>query len=237
MGSDHQSETTESLKSNPAHEKKLSTASSSSSSSFEEVQLSQGGTASPNHVKDPQLASKENVDRSGNESTLNTKSATESPGTMQMERPADPAANPAYRIPSAVFASKSSGLNDWSIASNESLFSIHMGNMSFTQDQSWLGKSGELGLMGDFPMPGGPLSPVIELSSKRYFADTFSNKKSGEIEQPTKENAAEAMMEIIKENGADADKQKSNAGNSHQSASFRRSDVSGASVKSFAFPM
>ncbi|XP_021634237.2 uncharacterized protein LOC110630904 [Manihot esculenta] len=45
------------------------------------------------------------------------------------------------------------------------------------------------------------------------------------------------MMEIIKENGADADKQKSNAGNSHQSASFRRSDVSGASVKSFAFPI
>ncbi|XP_004233664.1 uncharacterized protein [Solanum lycopersicum] len=50
------------------------------------------------------------------------------------------------RIPSSIFSSKpnSSGM-EWSTASNESLFSIHMGNNSFSRDQfNMMYRSGEL---------------------------------------------------------------------------------------------
>ncbi|KAI4321331.1 hypothetical protein MLD38_034728 [Melastoma candidum] len=50
------------------------------------------------------------------------------------------------RIPSTVFASRPSNPAEWSVASNESLFSIHMGNSSFSRDHTalLLYKSGEL---------------------------------------------------------------------------------------------
>ncbi|CAN0924309.1 hypothetical protein LINGRAHAP2_LOCUS34096 [Linum grandiflorum] len=54
------------------------------------------------------------------------------------------------RIPSSIFASKSGKGIDWSVASNESLFSIHMGNNSFSRDQiAMLYKSGELPMLVD----------------------------------------------------------------------------------------
>lgn len=64
---------------------------------------------------------------------------TQSPPIQVMDRSGeyDP-----LRIPSAIFErSKSSTPQEWSAASNESLFSIHIGNNSFSKDQF---KSGEL---------------------------------------------------------------------------------------------
>ncbi|XP_010525310.1 PREDICTED: uncharacterized protein LOC104803131, partial [Tarenaya hassleriana] len=40
------------------------------------------------------------------------------------------------RIPSSVFSSKLSNPVEWSLASNESLFSIHMSNISFSGEQA-----------------------------------------------------------------------------------------------------
>ncbi|XP_074372517.1 uncharacterized protein LOC141713135 isoform X2 [Apium graveolens] len=65
---------------------------------------------------------------------------TTSPPTQVMERPSES----KYRIPSSVFARSKSNTPDWSMTSNESLFSIQMGNMSFIKDDFW--KSGEIGL-------------------------------------------------------------------------------------------
>ncbi|MCD7458947.1 hypothetical protein HAX54_039671 [Datura stramonium] len=48
------------------------------------------------------------------------------------------------RIPSSIFASKPNNGMEWSTASNESLFSIHMGNNSFSRDQYNMYRSGEL---------------------------------------------------------------------------------------------
>ncbi|GAV65681.1 hypothetical protein CFOL_v3_09195 [Cephalotus follicularis] len=45
--------------------------------------------------------------------------------------------NPGYdpnRIPTSVFGGKPTTSMEWSVASNESLFSIHMGNCSFSRD-------------------------------------------------------------------------------------------------------
>ncbi|KAF2282325.1 hypothetical protein GH714_043854 [Hevea brasiliensis] len=150
-----------------------------------------------------------------------------------MERPAGTTASPSYRIPSSIFASKSSAPNDWSVASSESLFSIHMGNMSFTRDEAnWLGKSGEIGLIGDHALSGS-FSPMFDFSSQRHSSNQSPNNISGEIEQRTEAK----MRKNINDNEADAGKQKSPVNKSHRSASLRGSDVSASSVKSFAFPI
>ncbi|THG21143.1 hypothetical protein TEA_017739 [Camellia sinensis var. sinensis] len=80
------------------------------------------------------------------ESLLHSTSMTESPHIQVMEGHADFVSN---RISPSIFASKSPTPTEWSITSNESLFSIHIGNTSFTRDQilkfsGELCKSGEL---------------------------------------------------------------------------------------------
>ncbi|XP_073134692.1 uncharacterized protein [Henckelia pumila] len=78
------------------------------------------------------------------ESLLPKISPTQSPFIQVMERPGnfDPG-----RIPSSIFSKPLSPM-EWSVASNESLFSIHIGNHSFRGHASMMGKdlykSGEL---------------------------------------------------------------------------------------------
>ncbi|XP_050379974.1 uncharacterized protein LOC126797379 [Argentina anserina] len=69
------------------------------------------------------------------------------------------------RLPPAIFAAKPSSAMDWSEASNESLFSIHVGNSSFSKDQFlvMLNKSGDLGRIDEIHLNAPtPLSPVTE---------------------------------------------------------------------------
>ncbi|XP_059650351.1 uncharacterized protein LOC132296131 [Cornus florida] len=85
------------------------------------------------------------------ESTLQSMSPKQSPPIQVMERAGgyDPS-----RIPSSVFACQSPTLTEWSITSNESLFSLHIGNNSLTRDHLLemcgdLPKSGELDKSGE----------------------------------------------------------------------------------------
>ncbi|XP_018455421.1 uncharacterized protein LOC108826543 [Raphanus sativus] len=91
------------------------------------------------------------------------------------------------RIPSSVFETSKSNLQaDWSCASNESLFSIHIGRNSFTVDMM---KSGELFKSGELlayspelpmpPPPGKESDPLVE-SSKVVDSDDDDDEK----EQP-----------------------------------------------------
>ncbi|KAA8530438.1 hypothetical protein F0562_005147 [Nyssa sinensis] len=69
-------------------------------------------------------------------------SPRQSPPIQMMGRPTGYDPN---RIPSSIFGGKPASPMDWSVASNESLFSINMGNNSFSRDRAiLLGKSGEL---------------------------------------------------------------------------------------------
>merc|ERR1711964_875598 len=83
----------------------------------------------------------------------------------------------SYRIPSSVFArSKSTTPMEWSVASNESLFSIHVGNNSFSRDHIFLmGRSGELGKSGElinFPdFSASPPSDNVVASTARKSTD------------------------------------------------------------------
>ncbi|XP_073128820.1 uncharacterized protein [Henckelia pumila] len=77
-------------------------------------------------------------------------SQTSPAGSWQMKSPpiqtmGQPANYDPNRIPSHIFSTKPTTPTEWSVASNESLFSIHMGNNSFSRDNAILfGKSGEL---------------------------------------------------------------------------------------------
>lgn len=135
------------------------------------------------------------------------------------------------RIPSHVFATTSTTPTDWSVASNESVFSIQMGTMSFTKDQlSWMTKSGELSYnSNDSTM----CSPYFEITSNqtptRKSCEIIS-KKSGNMKE-TEAAAAETMREVLKE------KEKKHKLDNISKDPRSLSQHSDASIKSFAFPM
>ncbi|KAL9423590.1 hypothetical protein AB3S75_035639 [Citrus x aurantiifolia] len=95
----------------------------------------------------PVPASTSRLSQFTNELMVHDMPPTQSPPIQVMDRSGeyDP-----LRIPSAIFeTSKSSTPQEWSAASNESLFSIHIGNNSFSRDQF---KSGELTKTDDMIM-------------------------------------------------------------------------------------
>ncbi|KAK6152623.1 hypothetical protein DH2020_012262 [Rehmannia glutinosa] len=70
-------------------------------------------------------------------------SQMQSPPIQTMGQP-PPVGYDPNRIPSSIFSAKPTNPTEWSVASNESLFSIHMGNNSFSRDYAILfGKSGD----------------------------------------------------------------------------------------------
>ncbi|KAK1361999.1 hypothetical protein POM88_046473 [Heracleum sosnowskyi] len=72
------------------------------------------------------------MDMEAQSTQAKTVSPVQVPGTQVMERPGDIAHD---RIPASVFESKPSTPTAWSAVSNESLFSIQIGNLSFSRDQ------------------------------------------------------------------------------------------------------
>lgn len=70
------------------------------------------------------------------------------------------------RIPTSIFCSKPTSPMEWSVASNESLFSLHLGNNSFSRDQvfSFNNKSGELPKTNDLIGASTTLPSVQEVN-------------------------------------------------------------------------
>lgn len=147
-------------------------------------------------------------------------SATQSPSPQVMEHPTGPSGTSSYRIPSAVFArSKSSTPMEWSVCSNESLFSIHMGNMSFRNDPFSL-RSGELG-------PPGEVSTSIQMFNNSTVQASGTEPKSHEF------GMAEASIEEVIRESED----QKNENLMPEECMSRRSRGSRTSAKSFAFPI
>lgn len=224
------------------------------SSMHKNEQLGQGLAESPSTT--PAIPSHQSeLSTSGN-------SATQSPPVQVMERPGEPGTS-AYRLPSYVFArTNTTAPMEWSTASNESLFSIHVGNMSFTGDQfANLGKSGELGLPGELTMSG----PLVDFSSKQPPPPPPSNTQTDtgqkganldEVSRLTEAKAAETMREVIRESAENQKKEDEllakgaspvavkspspapspspSPGQSPQASLSHNSD---GSIRSFAFPM
>ncbi|KAL2252373.1 UNVERIFIED_CONTAM: hypothetical protein Sindi_0032000 [Sesamum indicum] len=143
MEPEHVKTSSENVKKNPQDgapplESNNGDASSSSGSSLE-FSIGEQGNLQRSSVNESPSSSPEQSTGSPDQAQM------KSPPTQTMGQP------PGYdpnRIPASVFSSKSGNPTEWSVASNESLFSIHMGNNSFSRDYAILyGKSGE------FPRP------------------------------------------------------------------------------------
>ncbi|KAK6250079.1 hypothetical protein QQP08_010610 [Theobroma cacao] len=226
----------------PAKKSRRPSHSSSSSSSGEAIRLGSTGTSTSNAgvhtpLGDEQAEEDIPVSSMPDSGQSSDGSAALIPPPLPTERPAGGSPSEASkRIPSYVFArTKSSGPMEWSVASNESLFSIHMGNMSFTRDQlSWMSKSGELGCIND-PTISGPLLDVPSNQTPPRKSTEIA-KKSGTLDDGygvTEAAAAETMREVLREKESQRDE--NNAKESPRSRSM--SQHSDTSVKSFAFPI
>ncbi|WVZ62756.1 hypothetical protein U9M48_012462 [Paspalum notatum var. saurae] len=142
------------------------------------------------------------------------------PTVQAMSRAPDEHPDPK-RIPSSVFArSKSTTPTDWSVTSNESLFSINVGNASFSKDHFFLyGKSGELSNLND---PLAPLPPLPRPS-------TSSSPMRNEAAKTTLQ-APSAKLKPVTRDG-------DNEGGDNTDYNHSLSHRSDASTTSFAFPI
>lgn len=121
-----------------------SVASYSTDSSFGEYNDNEKGTLHTNNQVDGNLQQDSTL--SQQPGRLSNSSQLKIPPPQTMGRPGEYDPN---RIPTSIFSSKPSNQTDWSVASNESLFSIHMGNSSFREQHTFFGKSGELPKLED----------------------------------------------------------------------------------------
>lgn len=113
------------------------------------------------------------------------------------------------RIPSSIFSKPSTAM-EWSVASNESLFSIHVGNNSFSRDHLILmHKSGELNRpLDDFmninpPTPPPPPPPITEM--KTVENENLNLEKDMEVTKKPVE-----ISEAVNTSFKDCQEQKSN---------------------------
>ena len=144
----------------------------------------------------------------------------QSPSVQAMSRAPDVCPDPK-RIPSSIFArSKSTSPTDWSVTSNESLFSINVGNASFSKDHFFLyGKSGELS------NPNDPLAPLPPLPRP----STSSSPMRSETAKMTVQASAK-----LKPAAREGDQDGGDGNTDYIHSLSHRSD---ASATSFAFPM
>ncbi|XP_056162544.1 uncharacterized protein LOC115670065 isoform X2 [Syzygium oleosum] len=163
------------------------------------------------------------------ESLLHSTSPTQSPPIQVMDRSGGYS---PHRIPSSVFErSKPSTPIEWSIASNESLFSLHIGNVSFSRDHVTMPadslKSEELGRSNEFITISSP--PPHEVASLDLIVDMEKNPAAN-----TKNT--EFTKDVRKENGNSGFVEKANSPVVTWGSSCLSSE-SRTSLPSFSFPV
>ncbi|XP_044485168.1 uncharacterized protein LOC123210761 [Mangifera indica] len=244
MESGHEGGTCNELKENQivSSPKGIGSSSSSSSSSKDLTDVGADGTQLASAINEEDFATSFQSRLKQPNDELNNELATESPPAQVMERTDEDdndSADP-NRIPPHVFArTQSNNPAEWSIASNESLFSIHMGNMSFTRDQlSWMGKSGELGSAGDIQWSGPLIDlPSMEPATPTSYKSPEPHMRTGSLNQglgTTEATAAEPVREVISENAIDHTDEKLKLSLPKKDPCSLNRD---SSTKSFAFPI
>ncbi|GMY12900.1 hypothetical protein FCV25MIE_08139 [Fagus crenata] len=158
-------------------------------------------------------------------------SAPQFPPIQLMGKPAGYDPN---RIPSSIFSTKPTTPLEWSTASNESLFSIHIGNTSFSKDHFIaFNKSQEL------LRPDELLN--IPASFPRFTELEHDKSKSANVGKDTGVTKAsdETTKVVRRETSGDHNKERvppSTGVQSYFSVSYH-SDVNNISTRSFHFPM
>ncbi|XP_072999886.1 uncharacterized protein [Typha latifolia] len=138
------------------------------------------------------------------------------------------------RIPSSIFATTPASHVEWSVASNESLFSINVGNSSFRDNTFLFNKSGDLTTYPCSPFyPFAPMPPISDTSTT--VTDVASETEMPIAEASNSETSKDALSENVEE-PADSIYYPAE-GVSNRTSSSHRSDGSMTSFHSFAFPI
>ncbi|KAL7611759.1 hypothetical protein Lser_V15G07612 [Lactuca serriola] len=140
------------------------------------------------------------------------------------------------RIPSSIFSPKQSDDSEWSAASNESLFSIHMGSNSFSMDSDFfISQSGKLHWLDDgfeyscFTPHGSLTSPMVETTVE-------DERKSADEKEELLETLNASPTDFVR--GKESSPDWESSPNSRvPTEGTRNSDSSSQSTGSFAFPL
>ncbi|WJX90099.1 hypothetical protein P8452_72031 [Trifolium repens] len=138
------------------------------------------------------------------EHDINKGSQIQNPQVQVMERPNESGGDTSqYVFPSHVFARNNTNTPEWSTASNESLFSIYMGNTSFSSELACfksceLDKPGDVNMSYDQPNASPNHQPPTPVNK---FNDI--SQRTAELHEEglkvTEAKAAETMREVIME--------------------------------------
>ncbi|XP_027922155.1 uncharacterized protein LOC114179870 isoform X2 [Vigna unguiculata] len=158
------------------------------------------------------------------------------PPVQVMERPGETNTSPDYTFPSHVFSKSTANSQvEWSTASNESLFSIYMGNTSFSNDLGCF-KSWEMDKPGDVCAHDQPYASPnnnnVDASTNKFNAiSKRTHELQNELSSKNAEaRAAETMREVIMESS----KTTENVGKGDDKA-FEPQRQSNDSTNSYAF--
>ncbi|GMI67007.1 hypothetical protein HRI_000370000 [Hibiscus trionum] len=145
-----------------------------------------------------------------------------------------PAGYVPNRIPSSIFSTQPATPTEWSITSNESLFSIHIGTSSYSKDQFLsLYKSGELTKLDEqIIAQGGAMPSLKELEEMATVDENVGKGCSGTEETPT---VVIGISEVAGDDGH-SNEMKFPA-EVHNSRTRSISGLSDESTFSFAFPV
>ena len=171
------------------------------------------------------------------ESGGNAMSPTQSPPLQTMDRVGGYESYDPSRIPSAVFQrSRSSTPLEWSIASNESLFSIHGGDDSFSGDNlsmlSDLGKSDEMTKSDELLVFNSPPAVITSRETEMKSVEYEEEPKVADTTEYNIEDKEGLVAEDLSGRNVLPPALSSNS-----SSRSRHSERSQCSSNSFAFPM
>lgn len=128
----------------------------------------------------------------------------QNPPIQLMERPSENVTNAQYVFPSHVFARNNTNAPvEWSTASNESLFSIYMGNTSFSSELACFKSSSDLDKSGDVYMSDQHIASPNHQPPVPVNKFNAISKGTAELHEEglkvTEAKAAETMREVIME--------------------------------------
>jgi hypothetical protein len=132
-------------------------------------------------------------------------SQIQNPQVQVMERPNESgAATSQYVFPSHVFARNNTNTPEWSTASNESLFSIYMGNTSFSSELACfksceLDKPGDVNMSYDQPNASPNHQPPTPVNKFNDISQRTAELHEEGLKKVTEAKAAETMREVIME--------------------------------------
>ncbi|GAU12719.1 hypothetical protein TSUD_122110 [Trifolium subterraneum] len=225
-------------------------------------QQSTNAVAVSDTTQKPQIQTMERREDPSSTNAVAVPETIQNPPIQVMERQEDPSTSSTNRIPLHVFERDKSN-TQWSTASNDSLFSIQLGNMSFSNDM-WWSKSDELDKQADHTnnadkqadhtnnasrgFQSNHLPPLSPPQSTKFndINHTFAEQHEDSL-KVAEAKAAETMREVIMETSTRPKNNKSNGDLKFDNAaphsnillpSFSYNDNSphpDGSTKSFAF--